>query len=87
MTYIYFYLLIINLLGLYLMFTDKKKAKRGEYRISEKTLWTVSIMGGAIGTTIGMKSFRHKTKHLSFKWGLPILALLEMVIVYYFFLL
>lgn len=81
--YILLYLLLINLLGLFFMYSDKRKAQNNEYRISERTLWTVAILGGALGSTLGMNWFRHKTKHASFKWGLPALTLVELVIAFY----
>lgn len=78
------YLLIINVIGVLIMYVDKQKAKRGQYRIPEATLWKVAFAGGAVGTTIGMKIFRHKTKHTSFKVGFPAVALLESALVFYF---
>lgn len=72
--------IVMNLIGLLIMGEDKKRAKKHEYRISERTLWMVAIFGGAIGTTAGMQFYRHKTKHTSFKLGFPILAILEMII-------
>jgi len=57
---------------------DKKKARNGEYRISERTLWTVAVIGGGTGAYLGMKQFRHKTKHTSFKWGLPVLMVIQL---------
>jgi uncharacterized membrane protein YsdA (DUF1294 family) len=76
--------LIMNIVGIFIMGEDKKRAKKHEYRISERTLWFVSIIGGAVGTTIGMQLFRHKTKHLSFKIGFPLLAVGEIIIFLYF---
>ena len=72
--------IVMNLVGLLIMGEDKKRAKKHEYRISERTLWMVAIFGGAIGTTAGMQLYRHKTKHTSFKLGFPILAILEIII-------
>jgi len=72
--------IVMNLVGLLIMGEDKKRAKKHEYRISERTLWIVAIFGGAIGTTAGMQLYRHKTKHTAFKLGFPILAILEMII-------
>ncbi|UOE54635.1 DUF1294 domain-containing protein [Bacillus sp. CMF12] len=69
--------LLMNVIGFYLMKLDKEKAKRNQYRISEKNLWITAFLSGAAGMTLGMKTFRHKTKHVQFKWGLPILAMLE----------
>ena len=71
------YLLIINLAGFLAMFLDKQKAKKGKWRIPEKTLFLFAIAGGSIGTTLGMNLFRHKTKHWYFKLGFPAIAVLE----------
>jgi uncharacterized membrane protein YsdA (DUF1294 family) len=62
---------------------DKKRAIKHQYRISERTLWITAILFGALGLFIGMKNFRHKTKHALFKYGLPILSVLELGIVLY----
>lgn len=78
------YFIIINLAGFYIMRADKAKARKNEYRISENTLWLVAIFLGATGMTLGMKTFRHKTKHLQFKFGLPTLALFEIALIVYF---
>lgn len=82
MDYLPYYMIVINLVGLYLMFIDKNRAIKRKYRISEKTLWFIAFIGGAIGETIGMYSFRHKTKHASFKWGLPLLSIIFMVLIF-----
>lgn len=85
-SYLFYYLIVINLIGLIIMKVDKQKAIKQQYRISERTLWIIAIIGGAVGTTLGMNLFRHKTKHLSFKIGFPILAIIEILLfVYYFF--
>jgi len=73
------YLLVVNFVGFSLMVVDKWKAKMGKWRIAEKTIWLVSIVGGAVGTAIGMYLFRHKTKHRLFRYGLPLLSLLELL--------
>ncbi|UTI44733.1 DUF1294 domain-containing protein [Niallia sp. RD1] len=65
------------------MMIDKKRAIKHQYRISERTLWITAILFGALGLFIGMKNFRHKTKHALFKYGLPILSVLELGIVLY----
>lgn len=65
------------------MMIDKKRAIKHQYRISERTLWTIAIFFGALGLYIGMQNFRHKTKHATFKYGLPALTLLELGIVLY----
>ena len=76
---IVFYLLIINFLGLFLMWSDKRKAIKGAWRIKESTLFAVALLGGALGTTCGMYWFRHKTKHWYFKIGFPVILIAEVV--------
>ena len=71
------YIALMSALLLVMMKADKERAKRNKYRISERTLWMMAILGGAIGGVIGMQLFRHKTKHLSFRLGFPLLALLD----------
>ncbi|MFB3160777.1 DUF1294 domain-containing protein [Neobacillus sp. 179-C4.2 HS] len=77
--------IVMNLIGLIVMKLDKERAKKHQYRISENTLWLVAIFGGAVGTTAGMQLFRHKTKHVNFKIGFPILAVAEVILLSYFF--
>jgi uncharacterized membrane protein YsdA (DUF1294 family) len=79
--YVYF---VMNLFGFLLMKVDKTKAVNHKYRIPEKNLWLTALLGGAVGTTLGMRMFRHKTKHLSFKIGFPILAVLELILFIYY---
>lgn len=78
------YLIIINLIGLTIMYIDKKKAKNGSWRIPEKTIFIVTALGGGIGTISGMYLFRHKTKKLNFTIGLPLITILEIFGVIYF---
>ena len=67
------------------MLIDKKKAENGKWRIQEKTIFIVTILGGGIGTILGMYIFRHKTKKLQFTIGLPLITILEIIgFVYYF---
>jgi uncharacterized membrane protein YsdA (DUF1294 family) len=75
--------ILINLAGFILMKIDKERARNHHYRISEKTLWLTAIFGGAAGMTLGMNQFRHKTKHLQFKIGLPVLGLAELGLILY----
>lgn len=79
-----FYLLIINLAGFLAMFLDKQKAKKGKWRIPEKTLFLFAIAGGSIGTTLGMNLFRHKTKHWYFKFGMPLILMIQIALFVYF---
>ena len=84
MRYFLIYLLIINLIGFFAMFLDKQKAKRGKWRISEKTLFLFAIIGGSLGSTLGMHLFRHKTKHWYFKLGMPLILIIQIILIIYF---
>lgn len=75
------YLLIINIIGFAVMFIDKRKAKRGSWRIPENTIFVITAIGGGIGTIAGMYKFRHKTKKLRFKYGLPFLLICDTLLI------
>lgn len=75
------YLVIINLIAFLSMFIDKKKAKWGRWRIPEDTLFLYAILGGAIGSIVGMYTFRHKTKKPKFYIGMPTLLVLQILAV------
>jgi len=75
-----YYLILINLVGILSMYLDKYFAKNNMYRISEKNLFLVAIIGGSIGSIIGMYKFRHKTKHKQFTIGLPSILIFQMLI-------
>ena len=75
------YLIVINLIGFYMMWSDKRRAKWGNWRIPEQTLFVVTALGGGIGTIAGMYTFRHKTKKLKFTIGLPAILILEIIFV------
>ena len=68
-----YYLLIINAAGLLLMLVDKWKAKKNRWRVRESTLLLVAALGGSVGCLIGMYLFRHKTRHLKFTLGIPLI--------------
>ncbi|MGG1397825.1 DUF1294 domain-containing protein [Bacillus salipaludis] len=78
--------IIMNVAGLIIMWEDKQRAIHHKYRIQEKTLWLVALFGGAIGATMGMQLYRHKTKHVQFKIGFPLLAVIELILMLYLFL-
>lgn len=78
-------LLFMNIIGFILMGVDKQKAKRHKYRIPEQTLWLLAIIGGAPAMTIAMRFFHHKTKHLNFKLGFPLLAIIQISLYLYFY--
>ncbi|MEH7236276.1 DUF1294 domain-containing protein [Bacillus sp. JJ1562] len=74
---------ILNVYGLLLMYIDKNRARNNKWRISEKHIWIVAILGGALGATFGMKQFRHKTKHKHFVTLLPILTVMTLALYIY----
>ncbi|MBS5113564.1 MAG: DUF1294 domain-containing protein [Coprobacillus cateniformis] len=69
------YLVIVNVIGFIIMAVDKHKAKHHTWRINEKSFFLISLIGGSLGTIIGMYTFHHKTKHWYFVLGLPIILL------------
>lgn len=71
------YLAAVNLVAFYLMGKDKKRARTRGSRIPEKTLFLWAIAGGSIGSIVGMQHFRHKTRHMSFKIGMPLIMILQ----------
>ena len=75
------YLLIVNALGFILMLVDKIKARKNLWRIPEATLFLMAAIGGSIGSILGMYTFRHKTKHVSFLLGIPLILAVQIVIV------
>lgn len=78
MKYLLIYLCIINVIGFFAMFLDKQKAKHNKWRIPEKTLFLLALIGGSLGTTLGMNLFRHKTKHWYFKFGMPLILVIQL---------
>lgn len=82
MKHLIIYLLIINAVGLVLMLTDKQKAIKKQWRIPESTFMTVSLIGGSLGCLIGMHVFRHKTRHIKFFLGLPIILAIQIVLLF-----
>lgn len=78
------YLICINIIGFFIMWLDKRKAKKGSWRIPEKTLFIITAIGGGIGTTAGMYVFRHKTKKLNFIIGFPFITILEIILAIYY---
>ena len=78
-TLILLYLLIVNAVALLLMLADKRAAQKKLWRISESTLLLTAAIGGSIGSLIGMYTFRHKTRHLKFTIGVPLLLFLQLL--------
>ena len=76
------YILIINMIGFIMMCVDKQLARHHKRRISEKLLFFVAIICGSVGSILGMYAFRHKTKHMSFVIGMPLILIMQMIIAY-----
>lgn len=74
-------LVIMNLIGYMSMWSDKRRAIKNKYRISEKTLFTIALLGGSLGSILGMKQFRHKTKHWYFKYGMPLILIMQIALI------
>ena len=74
------YLLIINALSFLLMLVDKWRAKKNRWRIRESTLLIVAALGGSIGSLAGMYLFRHKTQHLKFTLGIPLILAAQCIL-------
>ena len=76
------YYLCVNIVAFILYGLDKKYAREGRWRIPEKTLLGIAMIGGAAGAWIGMQTFRHKTKHLSFRVLVPLFVVAHVGIIY-----
>lgn len=74
------YLLFVNTVGFVLMGVDKRRARRDQWRISEKSLFLPPLLGGTVGAILGMRVFHHKTRHWYFRYGLPVLLLLQLAL-------
>ena len=71
------YLLAVNITSFLLYGIDKYKAKKGRWRISEATLLLMAVIGGSIGAWVGMRIWHHKTMHKKFKYGIPIIIIMQ----------
>lgn len=78
------YILIINVITFFLMWFDKHEAKIGDWRVPERTLFLLVLLGGGIGGIAGMYVFRHKTRKWYFKIGFPAILIMQIVLVIYF---
>ena len=74
------YLAVVNIVGFVMMGVDKKRAVRGAWRISEASLFLTALIGGSLGCILGMRKFRHKTRHWYFKYGMPAILILQILI-------
>lgn len=73
----------INLAGMFLAATDKRRARKNRWRIPEKWFFLLSLAGGAPGVYAGLLLFRHKTRHWYFMWGIPGIFVLQSILVFY----
>ena len=78
-----YYLIVINIVTFLVYGIDKWKAKQGSWRISEATLLILAVIGGSIGAMLGMKIWHHKTMHKKFKYGLPLILLAQIALIYF----
>ena len=83
--YILYYLITINIITFFIYGIDKLKAKKGKWRIPESTLLLLVIIGGSIGAWLGIKVWHHKTLHKKFKYGIPLIVIAQIAIVFYIF--
>ena len=77
------YLAVMNVLGVAVMWSDKRRARLHRWRIPEKVLFGVSLLGGSAGTWAGMYLFRHKTKHWYFVVGMPLILVCQAALAIY----
>ena len=83
MNIILYYLLAVNIATFFLYGIDKYKAKKNQWRISEATLLTMASIGGSIGAWAGMRLWHHKTMHKKFKYGIPLIIIMQIALVAY----
>lgn len=74
------YVMIVNFISFLFFGWDKSKAEKGSFRISERTLMFLAILGGSIGALAGMYTFRHKTRKLKFRIGIPVILILQIML-------
>lgn len=79
----YIYLLAINVVTFFVYGIDKWKARHKRWRVSEAALLMLALLGGSVGAWLGMYVWRHKTQHKKFKYGVPLILLAQVVILYY----
>ena len=81
--YSMYYLFAINIVSFFLYGIDKYKAKKNKWRISEATLLMIAVIGGSIGAWVGMRLWHHKTMHKKFKYGIPVIIIMQIALVVY----
>ncbi len=79
----FFYIVIWNLAGFTAMGIDKRRAETNQWRVKEKTLFLIALLGGSAGSILGMRYYRHKTKHYRFVYGMPAILIIQLLLVIY----
>ena len=79
-TFIIIYLIIVNIVGFAIMGIDKRKAIKRSFRVPEATLFIIALIGGSLGSIIGMRVFRQKTRHWYFVVGMPAILLIQIAL-------
>lgn len=74
------YLAAINLATFIVYGADKRRARKGKWRVPEKTLFLLPLLGGSVGALLGMRVFHHKTRHWYFVWGIPAILLAQLAL-------
>lgn len=78
---LFIYLVIINIATFFVYGIDKWKAKHSKWRVTEAALLLLAVLGGSIGAWLGMKVWRHKTMHKKFKYGIPLIIIVQVAVV------
>lgn len=77
------YFIGVNVLAFLVFGYDKQQARKKRWRVPEKTLFLLAMLGGSIGAWIGMQTFRHKTKHWTFRFGIPLIFAVQCAVIYF----
>ena len=83
--WIVLWIVFMSVLDFALMGADKGRARRGAWRVPEKTFFLVAVLGGSPGAILGMRLFHHKTRHWYFKWGLPAILIAQLALATWLF--
>lgn len=75
------YVFLVNIIAFIMMGIDKRKAIKREWRVPEATLFILAIIGGSLGSILGMYTFHHKTRHLSFTIGMPAILVIQVILI------
>jgi uncharacterized membrane protein YsdA (DUF1294 family) len=77
-----YYILLINLSSIVMMYVDKQRSIKHKWRVPEKRLFLMAVLLGSLGILCGMYLFRHKTKHVSFVFGVPAILIIQIYLLY-----